>query len=100
MVKRNAVPVPAALPQQQRGSMTDRVATELYGDPSFTSADDLGHGVLQLTVGAAWLDVDRQRRLACLERAFSLWSAAEGRECVTVRVVDRHGRLLMEERRV
>lgn len=69
-------------------------------DPLFEAVEDQGGSFLCLTAAPGWLFADRTVRLECLERVFDLWAQVERRPFVIVRVIDREGRLLMEERRV
>lgn len=76
-----------------------RVVSQL-GRPFFTSAEDLGDGVVELTATDVWIDAPIDDRQGNLDTLFELWSAADGTGMpVSVRVIDSKGSVVMVKSR-
>lgn len=70
------------------------------GNTLFTKAEDLGHGIVQLTATDRWLAAPASVQQRHLRAVFKLWWAAQGNELpIAVYVVDKHGKQRMSMRR-
>ena len=96
----SAQPDPAFDRFKDAVTLLNEKVRQRVGGVFFDRVENMGDGIVQLRATRLWLSGGRADQEGNLDTLFSLWDAAEGSGLpISVRIVDRSGRVVMRKSR-